>query len=263
MVWPLDPVAVREFAARTRSHRRHRGKAPAARGSDPLDPLRDDERAAHRRQVFRRSAFDPAHGAPAIPNFGETTPELVAQVLARALRERDPDLRPRALPPRRRKRSRNRPAPVRSPGFCAGCPHNRSTRVPEGSRALAGIGCHTMAMLVEPDADDDRLAYGRRRRDVARPAAVHQPEPRLRQSRRRHLRPFRRARGPSGGRGRRADHLQDSLQRLRLDDRRTADRGRHDARPDPGRARRRGRQEDGAGGRRPGPLSRRSAAARA
>ena len=44
----------------------------------------------------------------------------------------------------------NRPAPVRSPGFCAGCPHNRSTRVPEGSRALAGIGCHTMAMFVNP-----------------------------------------------------------------------------------------------------------------
>ncbi len=39
---------------------------------------------------------------------------------------------------------------MRSPGFCAGCPHNRSTRVPEGSRALAGIGCHTMAMMVNP-----------------------------------------------------------------------------------------------------------------
>ena len=39
---------------------------------------------------------------------------------------------------------------MRTPGFCAGCPHNRSTRVPEGSRALAGIGCHTMAMLVNP-----------------------------------------------------------------------------------------------------------------
>ena len=39
---------------------------------------------------------------------------------------------------------------MRSPGFCAGCPHNRSTRVPEGSRALAGIGCHTMAMFVNP-----------------------------------------------------------------------------------------------------------------
>ena len=39
---------------------------------------------------------------------------------------------------------------MRSPGFCAGCPHNRSTPVPEGSRALAGIGCHWMATLVNP-----------------------------------------------------------------------------------------------------------------
>ena len=34
----------------------------------------------------------------------------------------------------------------RTPYFCSGCPHNISTRVPDGSRALAGIGCHTMAV---------------------------------------------------------------------------------------------------------------------
>ncbi|MDZ7643090.1 MAG: hypothetical protein U5K76_01900 [Woeseiaceae bacterium] len=35
--------------------------------------------------------------------------------------------------------------------FCSGCPHNTSTRVPEGSLALAGIGCHFMAIVDGPE----------------------------------------------------------------------------------------------------------------
>ncbi len=41
---------------------------------------------------------------------------------------------------------RPRVTAVRQPYFCSGCPHNTSTRVPEGSRATAGIGCHFMAV---------------------------------------------------------------------------------------------------------------------
>ncbi|WP_397542154.1 indolepyruvate ferredoxin oxidoreductase family protein [Roseovarius salis] len=38
---------------------------------------------------------------------------------------------------------------TRLPYFCAGCPHNTSTNLPEGSRAYAGIGCHIMAMWMD------------------------------------------------------------------------------------------------------------------
>jgi len=43
--------------------------------------------------------------------------------------------------------------PVRPAYFCSGCPHNTSTRVPEGSLALAGIGCHVMAAAIFPESN--------------------------------------------------------------------------------------------------------------
>ncbi|MFX5555035.1 hypothetical protein ABTE11_22405, partial [Acinetobacter baumannii] len=41
--------------------------------------------------------------------------------------------------------------PPRPAYYCSGCPHNTSTRVPEGSFALAGIGCHVMATAIYPE----------------------------------------------------------------------------------------------------------------
>src|SRR3546814_4013508 len=41
----------------------------------------------------------------------------------------------------------------RVPHYCSGCPHNTSTVVPEGSRAMAGIGCHYMVTWMDRDTD--------------------------------------------------------------------------------------------------------------
>ena len=53
-----------------------------------------------------------------------------------------------------RDRRLNHVSPVeRIPYFCAGCPHNTSTRVPEGSKAMAGIGCHYMAVWMDRNTE--------------------------------------------------------------------------------------------------------------
>jgi len=149
MVWPLDPVVVREFAAALDLIVVVEEKRPLVEDQIRSILYGSANPPGIVGKFFDGVAFDPDHRAPAIPNCGETTPELVARILLQSMRLINPMLSvPLAAPPA--ERLSNRPPPQRNPGFCAGCPHNRSTRVPDGSRALAGIGCHTMAMLVNP-----------------------------------------------------------------------------------------------------------------
>jgi indolepyruvate ferredoxin oxidoreductase len=79
----------------------------------------------------------------------------IALAIARRLVERtgDPALQERIgeLEARARAAATVSPAMVRLPWFCAGCPHNSSTKVPEGSRGVAGIGCHFMATWMDRD----------------------------------------------------------------------------------------------------------------
>lgn len=144
MTWPLDPVIVREFA---------RGLDIILIVEEKRPVLEDQVRALlyggtdAPRIIGKRLAggvFEPDIGDVAFPNSGELTPTLIAGVVSRALGTEPSSCSLGIQAPAATG------APPRMPGFCSGCPHNRSTRVVEGSRALAGIGCHTMAMLIDP-----------------------------------------------------------------------------------------------------------------
>ena len=91
------------------------------------------------------------NGAPLLPTTGELTPAMVARAIVKRLKHLGEDssaLSQRLDRMESFERLMDVPPPKvqRTASFCSGCPHNISTRVPEGSRALAGIGCHTMVL---------------------------------------------------------------------------------------------------------------------
>ncbi|GAA0848797.1 indolepyruvate ferredoxin oxidoreductase family protein [Marinobacter szutsaonensis] len=85
-------------------------------------------------------------GKPLMPYVGELSPKLVAGYLAaRLTRFFDVDFSEQLRAINEMTSAKDPGGVRRLPYFCSGCPHNTSTKVPEGSKALAGIGCHFMA----------------------------------------------------------------------------------------------------------------------
>jgi len=146
MIWPVEPQRLREFAS----------------GHEELLFVEEkaafvEEQAAHilfnlpTAQRPRLTGKCDEKGQPLLPCDQQLQFAEVALVIAHRLERMgllDAALAERvALLQSRQASVLDNPAgpALRTPYFCSGCPHNTSTRIPEGSLALAGIGCHTMA----------------------------------------------------------------------------------------------------------------------
>jgi indolepyruvate ferredoxin oxidoreductase len=138
--FPLEGEGIRRFARGLREVLVVEEKRPLVEGQikDLLYGLPEGSRPAVLGKRDRE-------GRPLLPETGELRPHRLAPVLARLLEANVPGL-DLALRLQRIAAPVSEPPLVRrTPYFCSGCPHNSSTRVPEGSRAFAGIGCHIMA----------------------------------------------------------------------------------------------------------------------
>jgi indolepyruvate ferredoxin oxidoreductase len=152
MTWPLEPQGLRAFI---RGHDEIfiiEEKRPVI--EDQVKSLLYNMPAAERARVIGKSDES---GAPLLSACGELNPVVIAKAVARRLKSLGP-LDP-ALETRLRRiegeqaRVLQLPAGnvVRTAYFCSGCPHNTSTRVPEGSLAINGVGCYALASLFMPD----------------------------------------------------------------------------------------------------------------
>jgi indolepyruvate ferredoxin oxidoreductase len=148
LVWSIEPEGMREFA----------------RGLKQIIVV-EEKRGLIEGQI--KELLYGARGAPEIigkadeqgralfPSHGALTSNQIAIAIAERILRLDADdtLAARLAGLRRQDEAEEgftSPA-LRTPYFCSGCPHNTSTRVPEGSIAKAGIGCHYMAQWMDRD----------------------------------------------------------------------------------------------------------------
>ncbi len=146
--WPLETSGARQFAA----------------GLDEI--LVVEEKRAFIEHQLKQMLYDlpsgqrprilgktDEAGAPLLPAANELTPAMIARAIAGRLaafhRDAEIEARLARIEAQERTTAAYEPAIKRHAYFCSGCPHSSSTKVPEGSRALAGIGCHFMAQWMD------------------------------------------------------------------------------------------------------------------
>ncbi|WP_339082155.1 indolepyruvate ferredoxin oxidoreductase family protein [Pseudomonas sp. TMP9] len=152
MSWPLEPVSVHEFAE----------------GLDEILVV-EEKRSIIEDQLTGQlynwpvgkrpvvvGEFDEA-GHSLLPNLSELTPAMIARAIAKRLApiysSASIDERLAFLAAKEASLAAPKHTTLRTPHFCSGCPHNTSTKLPEGSRAQGGIGCHYMTQWMDRNTD--------------------------------------------------------------------------------------------------------------
>ncbi|KAF1712274.1 indolepyruvate ferredoxin oxidoreductase [Pseudoxanthomonas kalamensis DSM 18571] len=154
MTWPLEPQGIADFA----------------RGLEDIVVV-EEKRAFIERQMKEYFYNWPAgagprpsivgkydeHGEWILPSTGELTPPTIAGVIGKRIQRffttESIEQRLRWMEEKEAEMALPRANFPRVPHYCSGCPHNTSTVVPEGSRALGGIGCHYMVTWMDRSTD--------------------------------------------------------------------------------------------------------------
>ena len=156
MTWPLEPQGALEFAKGLETILVVEEKRPLI--EDQLKKLLYGRDNAPRQILGKQDE----QGKPLLPEHGEVTPGSVAAAIAGRVQQYvnlpEFDQRLSRIEQIRAQALGNAPQLIRTPYFCSGCPHNSSTKVPTGSRAMAGIGCHGMSMWM-PDRNTQTITH--------------------------------------------------------------------------------------------------------
>ncbi len=227
MTWPLEAEGVRSFAEGLEEILvvEEKRQFIEYQLKEELYNWREDVRPRVIGKFDEKGEWSLPHGDWLLPAADELTPAIIARVIAARIGRffTSPRIRERLAFLEAKEKALAQPAIAiqRSPYFCPGCPHNTSTRVPEGSRALAGIGCHYMAIWMDratatfSHMGGEGVAWvGQAPFTETRHVFANLGDGTYFHSGLLAIR--------AGGRGQGLDHLQDPLQRRRGDDRRPA-----------------------------------------
>jgi indolepyruvate ferredoxin oxidoreductase len=166
MTWPLEAEGVRRFAQGLEEILvvEEKRQVIEYQLKEQLYNWREDVRPRVIGKFDERGEWLPGRGEWLLPAVGELTPSIIARVLAgriaRFYTSSTIERRLALLEEKERALTQSTIDLQRVPFYCSGCPHNTSTKVPEGSRALAGVGCHYMGVWIYPEANQTYTQMG-------------------------------------------------------------------------------------------------------